>query len=275
MKLPDAIDRVRASTVQINIDLHPSPRQLLTPVLGTGFLVSEEGWVVTARHVVEAAQELTGSPAPSVVGVHVGVSYAGPAIDSPGMQMRASFVKVDSVVVAESVEDDLALLQLGRGLQDLFGNLRVGPDAMPAPKPRAVTLSTTRPREGVPIAVSGYPLQEPSLVTTAGVLASSWAMENMHKGRFADRYLADLTANPGNSGGPAYLTDTAEVIGVLVAGRLVPIHGLPPDAPALMTPANLSVLVPAKAVAIMLDQADVEWTHPRAPTAPKSRRPKR
>ena len=76
--------------------------------------------------------------------------------------------------------------------------------------------------------MSGYPLSYPTLITTAGIIASAWdsnSMDVVPEGAppgftipdMPDSYLADVAVNPGNSGGPVYLQDDGSVIGVCVA----------------------------------------------------------
>lgn len=96
-------------------------------------------------------------------------------------------------------------------------------------------------REGSQLAVSGYALNQPSLVTNAGVLACTLSSEV----RLCDmkvRHLADFTAHPGNSGGPVFSLQDGAVIGVCVSGRLAPVLG------------RLTVIVPAVDVIAMLDR---------------------
>jgi hypothetical protein len=69
-----------------------------------------------------------------------------------------------------------------------------------------------RSRDGESVAVSGYPLQVASLVTTSGTLAPAWSSEIKNvqppgaprgsRFQIADGYLADVAVNPGNSRGP-------------------------------------------------------------------------
>lgn len=89
-------------------------------------------------------------------------------------------------------------------------------------------MTTGRPRDGEPIAVSGFPLNKPVLISTVGHLASSWPIEiDATNVGFTpgvprverETYLADVTANAGNSGGPVYRLSDSAVIGVLVAGE--------------------------------------------------------
>jgi S1-C subfamily serine protease len=86
------------------------------------------------------------------------------------------------------------------------------------------------PRDGEAIAVSGYPLEHPALITTSGIVASAFSIDvaeredpacpRMTIPDVADAYVADVAANPGNSGGPVYLEESGEVISVCVSFRI-------------------------------------------------------
>lgn len=52
MTLADAIDIIRPSVVQISLFSPNNP--LKYPILGTGFWIHDEGYLLTARHVIEA-----------------------------------------------------------------------------------------------------------------------------------------------------------------------------------------------------------------------------
>ncbi len=58
MDLADAIEYVRPSIVQIAVLPGAAAHGTQLNVLGTGFWVSENGLVMTARHVIEDARDL-------------------------------------------------------------------------------------------------------------------------------------------------------------------------------------------------------------------------
>ena len=107
----------------------------------------------------------------------------------------------------------------------------IGRKVVPLPYGKA-TLNPDRPRDGALVGISGYPFGEPVLVTNSGSMATSWSTDITEMSlpvtpfRFpdiADVYLADVEANPGNSGGPVYLTENATVIGMCVGSKRAPI----------------------------------------------------
>ena len=245
MQLPDAVDLVRASTLQILIDVETSPTQRKTLRLGSGFIASEDGHMVTALHVVDAATAALAGASGRLI-----AAFAGPDVDLPGIQMRSNFSLQEVVEVDRSPEHDLALVRSTSGTLAPL-NFLVGPEEL-SRKPRPVRLAPERPRDGIDVAVSGYPFGSPTLHTNAGVLASAWGVED-GPGPMRDRYLGDFTANGGNSGGPVYRVKDGAVIGVCVAARLVPIVGGQGGQTA-----GITVISPAKYVVELLDRNGVK-----------------
>jgi len=109
---------------------------------------------------------------------------------------------------------DLALLKIDQGFLPL--------DHYSTP-----IFSIARPAEGTQVAISGYPLNKKVMQTTSGAIASSWDYETVVEPRpdrpqtkepkIEDYFDVDVHLNPGNSGGPVYLPDNGEVIGVAQA----------------------------------------------------------
>jgi S1-C subfamily serine protease len=142
------------------------------------------------------------------------------------------------------------------------------------------SLRAERPRDGEAIAVSGYPLGEPVLVTNTGVVASSWSvaldevphpsLPGVTSPELRDVYLADVQTNPGNSGGPVYSAADGSIIGVLVAGRLTNVlaGGEPvlADELPVVADAGLSIVVPIKYAVEMLNKHGVSWSVTSAAT---------
>jgi hypothetical protein len=130
--------------------------------------------------------------------------------------MRAGFVGTSARVVDAVFKQDLALLEVTGQRTALLAEIesKTGSKTMYRRETYRdpARLSSTKLREGVALAVSGYPLAEPSLVTNAGILATTFSVAGGREG-----YLGDFTVNPGNSGGPVYTVGNAEVIGVCAA----------------------------------------------------------
>ena len=135
-------------------------------VVGSGFVMTADGYVITNSHVLGSAQ-----------GAYVGTHY------------RAEEY---APVVADDPELDLALLKLpGSG-----------------PYPFAAFGRSAGLELGADLVILGFPLTGEVLTVTRGVLSA----------RYTGWLQTDATANPGNSGGPAFDLG-GKVIGV-VTGKL-------------------------------------------------------
>ncbi|HEY5193118.1 MAG TPA: serine protease [Solirubrobacteraceae bacterium] len=219
MLLADAIDRIRGSVVQITYTITGLPHERLTDLnargavysipLGTGFVISDKGYVVTAKHVIAATADLR-SAVPE--GDHiVGVGFAHPNAEGPAAARSRVFRVIRYDVVGFDSRNDLALLQLRTNPFELqAGQLQGREVGVVGLQLGVASLRVDRPRDGTPIAISGYPLGEPALVSTAGTIASGWSVDLrdtlVSDGKWgyaqvdvADRYLADVQTNGGNS----------------------------------------------------------------------------
>ena len=222
MDLATAIKRVQPGIVQITLLAHGFPRggtipqpTNLTRALGTGFVISLEGYVVTANHVVEEGFKILESIQSEIKTLSIGFAYPNT------QQMRGNFTLMDFDLIETDKIHDIALLKLkSEEIPPMFGNV-------PSLKLEPVILNLDRPEDGVAIGISGYPLNQSVLVTNGGFMATSWAFELQElklpgtpefyrKLDIADSYLADINVNPGNSGGPVYLASDGSVIGVCV-----------------------------------------------------------
>jgi S1-C subfamily serine protease len=126
-----------------------------------------------------------------------------------------------------------------------------------------VTFAERRPSAGDAIATSGFPLEEPSLVTTAGVLASDMTHDADQPGR--ERLLGDLNVNRGNSGGPVYTVKDAKVIGVCIKGRLALAETVTGPS-TLGTMAGLCSIVPADVIDDFLRASGVDPSTTQSPS---------
>lgn len=282
LSFPEVIDAVRPSVLQIayrieglNAEQLADPNisaavarspgvNTLSGVLGTGFIVDEEAHVVTAKHVLDGARKLAADYPNTQVIPALGLGWANTE------SMRSNFFLLGFEILEEDERNDLALLRAaanpfkgavsrgivinGEPLEPLYG---------------VASLREERPRDGDPIAVSGYPLSESVLVTGAGTVASAWAFvteEVPHPAgggltvpHVRDIYLGDLQSNPGNSGGPVFSMADGSVVGVLVGGRMAPVFGAQGPIPGLRADAGISIVVPARYVAEMLDRHGISW----------------
>lgn len=245
--LPDVIDALRPVAVQISVPSDGSLRRV-----GTGAWVHPSGLVVTALHVVRQAHEAAeGREAESALRVAV----ARP----PKEEERGTFVHLAADLVAVDERRDLALLQVTPN--PLFSD-RMGLSGGEVHVPTAVArLDSGRVRDGEGIAVSGYPVAEPVLVTTTGTVASSWAFDLSQLpastgpvlAQLDDLYLVDATINPGDSGAPVYRTSDGTIVGICLSFRVAQAE-VDALGRTLTYPSGLGVVVPAKYVSDLIDQ---------------------
>jgi S1-C subfamily serine protease len=219
VKLPAAIENIRPAVIQVGLLRLEPPAQPVRLPLGTGFLVTDDGWFITAKHVIDDANKLIEeNPTLELLPI---AAYPGTNTDVP-IKRRATFFSGNTEVMAMDDANDLALMRTWppKNVPSLTVGMVGSPPITDPLRPAAASISVDRPIEGSTVAVSGYPLAEAAMVTNAGHVASSWAMDGIY-----DRYLGDLTANPGNSGGPVYRLSDGKVIGVCRAGKLAPVVG--------------------------------------------------
>lgn len=238
MQLHEAIEHIRPSVVQMAVDV--AGEHSTDDVLGSGFFVTDDGYGVTAWHVWQDLEaELRGK-----TGRHVaGVAFAP---ESRGGMLTA-FAVEGLELVDEDYANDLVLFRHdGTGLP--HGTSVSFNDAPPTTPPRPARLSAELPADGEPIAVSGYPLEAPSLTTTSGHIASNWAHFDM-RGALVHQYFGDITVNPGNSGGPAYRLSDGAVIGVCSDALLTDVvEAMGGPSPAGKHAAGLATLTPSTVV---------------------------
>jgi S1-C subfamily serine protease len=265
--LSDVIDAVRPCIVQITCTLLGltkdelealGGRAVVSRPLGTGFLVDDQGHVVTAQHVLKGAKDVAADFPHA--DIHIGIGLAYPNSD----QLRGNFRVTPFEVLEEDNEHDLALLRMR--VNPFSGEIDAGIEVdgrTVKPSYGVSSLRTRRPRDGDPICVSGYPLGEPVMVTNGGMVASSWSVQLDDYSNLRDVYLGDVQSNPGNSGGPVYDSTDGAVLGVLVAGRLTDVvAGRKPliiNGLKVRADAGLSLIVPTKYVVSVLDRNHVRW----------------
>ncbi len=284
MSLVETVETIRPSIVQIGYIIKDLPPQVAADIgrawatgsFGTGFFVNEDGYVITALHVItQGRTTLQNIQAGSKRMV---VQLAFPNIKEGGISIRGSFVDVGFEVIDEDARHDLALLKLNRNpFKEKMGTLLQVGDKDIAPLHVGVAiLDPGRPRDGVALAASGYPLGQPVLITNAGYMASSWSYDTRELPvpgapawfmfpDTADVYLIDLAANPGNSGGPVYLAESGAVIGVLVANKGAPVfdqngQNISLNGHNLLSKAHLAAVVPSEYVVALLGKYNLKWT---------------
>ncbi len=273
---PDIVDVVRPAVVQVGIkitdiskvpdipaSLAPCFRHVHICIIGSGFLVNDEGDIVTASHVANGTRgvqqfigllEANGIQAIPIIGVSF------PNIKIRQYEARAGVKFFPAVLIATDAAHDIALYHATVNPFTNMGPMAIVPDVpgLPQAKAEFVTLDPRRPRDTEEIFACGFPFGDSGLVATLGVIASAdksrilisdlsekwpWPVEV---------YWADLKINPGNSGGPIFGMKDHAVLGI-----------------AVQTLGSLGVVVPAKYIIQFLDARGIkfravpgsEWQH--------------
>ncbi len=171
LSLPELFERVKDSVVKI------SARTSIGEGIGSGFVYSNEGYIITNNHVIEGANRIT-------VTFSDGISYTAKVIG------RDPFTDL-AVIKVEREKDRLIPLVLGSS-----STLRVGEEVAAIGNPFGLSSSMT---SGI-ISQLGRLLDVPN--------AGSFVIPDVIQ--------TDAAINPGNSGGPL-LNMRGEVIGVNTA----------------------------------------------------------
>ena len=179
----DAIDKALPGLVNIQIYAKTSPFANSTQMLGTGsgFIISEDGFIITNNHVVEGAARFSSNARAFIVQL------------SDGRKYEASVHSTDPV-------SDLALLQIHNPQGEKFPTMRLG--------------SSAKLRHGEWVIALGSPsgLQN---TATHGIVSSTvrHSSELGMKSEHEEYIQTDAAINPGNSGGPL-INLNGEVIGI-------------------------------------------------------------
>jgi len=151
-------------------------------IVGTGFCVRRDGYLITAKHIVEGGD------------VRVGVFYKG------------EYISVTAKVIGEDKVADIAVIKIDRDIPPIRMNLSAR-------------------KAGEMVAATGFPFGPtidryfvPS--TSSGIISCirPFVGGEKHYGLLQ----LDMIIEKGNSGGPVFLPNSGEVIGV-VTSNLVPL----------------------------------------------------
>ena len=145
---------------------------------GTGFIVTEDGYILTANHVIRDAKDK----------IQVGI------IQGENLQ----FYKAK--LISTNNDSDVALLKIE-------GNKF----------PHAVLGEYDKFKEGMGIGFIGYPLDMNLPITNNGIISGKGTFQFGKNGEYVYIYMLNAFINPGNSGGPVFSADTGEIIGIINA----------------------------------------------------------
>jgi len=269
-----SIAQMKPSVVQIKFKSDAAKPEYQAGIAGTGIVVSDEGYVLTAAHVIAETEAALRADNASKVEFFVGISIeatAGPSSNSQGR-----FAYIPCKIKDTDPVHDIAILQLAQSpFSEAFRlGIKAG-DKEPKVTIGVAKLDQSLPPEGQTVLVSGYPLSIPTLVTQKGMIASE-AFSGVQMQRpnapagsltpeIEDSILLDAVVNPGNSGGPVYLAGEHSVIGICDAYEPSAIFAT--QRPQTVVPgaaqnSGLAVVIPIKYAIALLQKNKVETKLP-------------
>jgi S1-C subfamily serine protease len=269
-----SITQMKPSVVQIKFKSDSAKPEYQEGIAGTGILVSDEGYVLTAAHVITETEAALRAHNATKVEFSVGISIdpiAGAIADS-----RGNFNYISCTIKDTDPVHDLAILQLNQNpfLATFRLGIKMG-DKEPKVTIGVAKLDQSLPPQGQTVLVSGYPLSIPTLVTQKGMIASETfsaaqiqrpsAAAGLLSTELEDTILLDAVVNPGNSGGPVYLPGEHSVIGICEAYEPTPIFTT--QRPQTVVPgvgqiSGLAVVIPIKYAIALLQKNKIETKLP-------------
>ena len=152
-------------------------QEVSTPISGSGFIITEDGYILTNYHVVEEANKMNY---PIKVATYSGDEY-------------------DAVIVGYDEENDVALIKIdATGLSPVT----IG--------------SINDTKVGETVYAIGNPLGELTYTFTNGIVSALDREINTESGISINMFQTNVTINSGNSGGPI-INSYGEVIGIASA----------------------------------------------------------
>jgi len=217
MDLVESYEFIRESIVALSIKDVPTSSEGAKPgtfpsTFGTGFIVREDGLIVTNDHVIKAASQYRQD-------------FKLPIIATLFKKFPEAFVGMPFEVMgvlalkASPLED---VFEYGPKIPDI-GFMRVHQRGLPAVK---LNDNLAVLREGVEVATAGYPLgnipfqlnQSIGPTLQRGIISAVFPFPGTNPHSFA----INVMSHGGASGSPVFLADSGEVIGILYGGLNIP-----------------------------------------------------
>jgi S1-C subfamily serine protease len=269
-----SIAQMKPSVVQIKFKSDATKPEYQEGVAGTGIVVSDEGYVLTAAHVITETEAALRASHATKVEFFAGISID--AIAGPGANSRGSFAYIPCTIKDSDPAHDIAILQLAQSpFSEAFRlGIKTG-DKEPRVTLGVAKLDQTLPPEGQTVLVSGYPLSIPTLVTQKGMIASQTfrvaqtqrpnAPAGSVPAEIEDAILFDAVVNPGISGGPVYLPGEHSVVGICDAyepSAIFATQRLQTVVPAAAQNSGLAVVIPIQYAIALLQKNKIETKLP-------------
>ena len=223
---------VSAAVVEL-LAVGPGSRGQNQECSATGFLINEDGYILTNAHVVEKAREcLAKAP-----GARIVAKFARPASPEAGATGRseAAAPSVSCELVSVDEVHDLAVMKTERPVRAGQG------DASPY-----AALEASEVAPATPVKVTGHPAFAWDSVTQSGHVFGRKTLALSQRSKQPSGVLVlDIQLKSGNSGSPVYLEAGGGVVGV--------VEGQDPHNSAV------TVAVPIREAIDFLDRLGVRW----------------
>ena len=221
-----SIPQIKPSVAQIKFKSDAAKPEYQEGIAGSGIVVSDEGYVLTAAHVMTGTEAALRGNGATKVEFFVGILID--TMPSAGANSRGSFAYIPCTIKDTDPVHDISILQLTQSpFSEAFRlGMKIG-DKEPKVTIGVAKLDQSLPPEGQTVLVSGYPLSIATFVTQKGMIASETftvaqmqrpsATAGLLNTEIEDAILLDAVVNPGISGGPVYLPGEHSVIGICEA----------------------------------------------------------
>jgi S1-C subfamily serine protease len=163
----------------------------IAQVVGTGFFVDAQGRFLTTAHVIASLAQVAKTKNGCVPAIYV---------PDPGWKEYRDTVSFQYFWFPGCELDAALDLAVCQPMENPFASKR-----LPRENVSVVTFESAQVPDGTPVAFTGFPLGQPSPVTSKADIAAKYG---------ADVYLIDQMAWGGDSGSPVY-TDDGKVVGVI------------------------------------------------------------
>jgi|HubBroStandDraft_2_1064218.scaffolds.fasta_scaffold128938_2 S1-C subfamily serine protease len=269
-----SITQMKPLVVQIKFKSDSAKPEYQEGIAGTGIVVSDEGYVLTAAHVITETEAALRANNAAKVEFFVGISID--ATSGPSANSRGSFAYIPCTIKDTDPAHDLAILQLTQSpFSEAFRlGIKTG-DKEPKVTLGVAKLDQSLPLEGQTVLVSGYPLSIPRLVTQKGMIASeTFTLVQMQRlnapagsltPEIEESVLLDAVVNPGISGGPVYLPGEHSVIGICDAyepSSIFTTQRSQTVVPGAAQNSGLAVVIPTKYAIALLQKNKIETKLP-------------
>lgn len=190
----NTIERTRYAAIAIVCtESAPDLPLKVREIVGSGFFINNEGYFVTAAHVLDAIDKRVEIGQPCTAAIYATVDGWTSINPTQNLKVFAFTTCIRNsqadIAVCRPIKNPFLYPEVSKG---------VGFMALAAGPPRA---------DGTPVAFTGFPLGNVRPVTSKGNIASYWPFEQL--------VLIDKASWPGASGSPLYIAD-GSVIGIVI-----------------------------------------------------------